>query len=164
MARGISPSAERGSPLRLAARALLIVALASLLGLAWNRFSGHGFALDSNVYVQPGDELVEAPEAKRRHESGALFVDAREQEYFEMGHVPGAVCLPEPEFDAAFARLESLLRSHFDIVVYCAGFGCEASHVVARKLKQRGVPAAVLHEGWPAWTDAGYPVSTGAQP
>ncbi len=145
-------------------RAALIVLAGALLGLGWNRFSGHGFALDANVYVRPGDEVIEAAEAKRRLERRALFIDAREQPYYEMGHVPGALCLPEPEFEAAFTRLETRLRASFDVVVYCAGFGCEASHVVARKLKARGVPAAVLHEGWPAWTDAGYPVKTGAEP
>ncbi len=145
-------------------RALLIVLVGSLLGLSWNRFSGHGFALDSNVYVRAGDEVVEVVEARRRLERGALFVDAREQPYYEMGHVPGAVCLPEPEFEAAFTRLEPELRGRLDVIVYCAGFGCEASHIVARKLKARGVPAAVLHEGWPAWTDSGYAVKTGPQP
>jgi rhodanese-related sulfurtransferase len=150
--------------MRLVARALLLTFVASLLGLAWNRFSGHGFALGANAYVRPGDEVVEAAEAKRRHETGALFLDAREQPYYEMGHVPGALCLPEPEFDAAFARLEPMLRGRFDVIVYCAGFGCEASHVVARKLKARGVPATVLHEGWPAWEDAGYPVAKGPRP
>jgi rhodanese-related sulfurtransferase len=145
-------------------RALVIAIAGSLLGLAWNRFSGHGFALGSNVYVQPGDELVEAPAAKARLERGALFLDARESAFYEMGHVPGALNLPEEDFDAAFARLEPLLRERFDVIVYCSGFGCEASHIVARKLRARGVPAAVLNEGWPAWTDAGYPVKAGAPP
>jgi len=48
--------------------------------------------------------------------------------------------------------------------VYCSGFGCEASHIVARRLRERGIPAAILHDGWPAWTDAGYPVREGAEP
>jgi len=35
---------------------------------------------------------------------------------------------------------------------------------VARKLKERGIPAVVLSEGWPAWTEAGYPTKEGAKP
>lgn len=145
-------------------RVVLIALAGSLCGLAWNAFSGHGFALTSNVYVRPGDEVVEAPLAKSLWERGALFLDAREGVFYELGHVPGALNLPEEDFEAAFARLEPVLRTRFDIVVYCSGFGCEASHIVARKLEQRGVPAAVLSEGWPAWTGEGYPVKTGAQP
>ena len=150
--------------MRLVARAAVIALAGSLLGLLWNALSGHGFALSSNVYVQPGDQVVEAPAARKLWERGALFLDAREQVYYEMGHVPGALSLPEDDFEAAFERLEPTLRARFDVVVYCSGFGCEASHIVARKLKQRGVPAAVLHEGWPAWTGEGYPVRQGAQP
>ena len=57
-----------------------------------------------------------------------------------MGHVPGALPLPEDDFDRAFATLEDRLRSHFDIIVYCSGYGCEASHIVARKLAGKRHP------------------------
>lgn len=147
-----------------AARALAIVTLGSALGLAWNATSGRGFPLRQNVFVKPDDELVEAAAAKARLEKGALFLDARPIDFYEMSHVPGALPLPEEDFDKAFAALEPRLRSSLDVIVYCAGYGCEASHLVSRKLKQRGVPAAILHEGWPAWTEAGYPVRAGKRP
>jgi rhodanese-related sulfurtransferase len=145
-------------------RVAAILAGGALLGLSWNGLSGHGFALTSNVYVKPGDELVEAVEARRRLDLGALFLDARERPFYEMSRIPGALNLPEPDFEAAFARLEPRLRGRFDVIVYCSGFGCEASHIVARKLKQRGIPAAVLNDGLPAWEDLGYPTQTGAEP
>ena len=34
----------------------------------------------------------------------------------------------------------------------------------AQLLNQKAIPAAILHEGWPAWTDAGYPTRGGDQP
>lgn len=147
-----------------AARILLIVALGSSLGLGWNAFSGRGLKLTGNVFVKEGDELVEAAAAKGRLEKGALFVDARPLDFYDMSHIPGALSLPEDQFDAAFTRIEPQLRASLDVIVYCAGFGCEASHIVSRKLKERGVPAAILHEGWPAWQDAGYPTREGKQP
>jgi rhodanese-related sulfurtransferase len=156
----LASSAVALKPARLA----LIVLIGLALGLAWNAWSGRGIALSANVFVKPGDELIEAKQAKARLDQGALFLDARPIEFYRMGHIPGALPLPEEQFDEAFARLEPLLRSRFDIVVYCAGFGCEASHIVARKLKARGVPALILHEGWPAWTDAGYPTREGDAP
>jgi rhodanese-related sulfurtransferase len=145
-------------------RILVILAAGAALGLAWNTLGGRGFALSRNAYVAEGDEQIEAAEARRRLDQGALFLDARPVAFYEMSHIPGALTLPEDDFDRAFANLEPRLRSTFDIVVYCSGFGCEASHLVARKLKQRGIPAVVLSEGWPAWTDAGYPTREGAQP
>jgi rhodanese-related sulfurtransferase len=121
-------------------------------------------ALTRNAYVREGDEEIAAKEARDRLDKGALFLDARPVAFYEMSHIPGALPLPEDDFDRACAKIEPRLRSSFDIVVYCSGFGCEASHLVARKLKERGIPAVVLSEGWPAWTEAGYPTKEGAQP
>jgi rhodanese-related sulfurtransferase len=81
---------------------------------------------------------------------------------YDLERIPGALSLPEDDFDAAFAQLQPRLRGRFDVIVYCSGFGCEASHIVARQLKERGVPAIVLLDGIPAWQDAGYPLQAGA--
>ena len=150
--------------MKLALRAALVVAAGTSLGLSWNTLSGRGFALSRNVLVKAGDELVEASEARKRLDKGALFLDARPVDFYEMSHIPGALPLPEDDFDRAFAKIEPRLRESLEVIVYCAGFGCEASHIVARKLKERGIPAAILHEGWPAWEDAGYPVKAGREP
>jgi rhodanese-related sulfurtransferase len=141
-----------------------ILAAGAALGLGFNAFSGRGFALDRSVFIQAGDESIEAAEAKARLDRGALFLDARPVDFYNMSHIPSALPLPEPEFDKYFEKLEPKLRATFNIVIYCAGYGCEASHVVARKLREKGIHAAILNEGWPAWTDAGYPTKTGAEP
>ena len=148
-------------------RLAAILAAGFVLGLGWNAWSGRGIDLRANAFIRPGETLQEIPaaEAKKRLDEGsALFLDARPRAFYEMQHIPGALPLPEDDFDAAFARLEPRLRSSFDIVVYCSGYGCEASHNVSRKLRDKGVAAVILAEGWPAWTDAGYPVREGNQP
>jgi rhodanese-related sulfurtransferase len=140
-------------------RILVLVGVGTALGLAWNALSGRGLPLAANVYLKPGEETIRAAEAKQRFDRGAaLFVDARPQMIYELQRIPGALSLPEDDFDAAFAQLSPRLRNRFDIIVYCSGFGCEASHIVARKLKEKGVPAIVLLDGIPAWQDAGYPL------
>jgi rhodanese-related sulfurtransferase len=142
---------------------ILIIGTAGILaGLGWNAASPRGFALGRSVFVQAGDEVIEAAEAKSRLEKGALFLDARPVDFWKMSHIPGSVCLPEEDFDKAYAALEPRLRATYNIVVYCAGFGCDASHVVARLLREKGIHAAILNEGWPAWTDAGFPVTSEA--
>ena len=146
--------------LRMAA----ILALGTALGLSWNSLSGHGIALSKNVFIRAEDEVIEAKEAKARLDRGALFLDARPIDFYKMEHIPGSLPLPENEFPTAFAKLEAKLRSTFDIVVYCSGWGCEASHIVAGKLRERGIHTAILHEGWPAWTDAHYPTKAGEVP
>ena len=144
-------------------RAVVLVAVGTALGLAWNALSGRGLALTKNVLVKPGDEEISTPEAKTRHEQGALFLDARPLAFYEMAHVAGALSLPEEEFDKTFTALESTLRSRFDIIVYCPAY-CEASHIVSRKLKDHGVPAAILRDGWDSWQEAGYPQRSGTAP
>ena len=116
-------------------RLAVIVATGVVAGFAWNALSGRGFVLGQSVFIQAGDEVIEAPEAKSRLDRGALFLDARPVDFYKMSHIPGALSLPEPDFDRAFAALEPRLRGHFNLVLYCAGYGCEASHIVARKLR-----------------------------
>jgi len=147
-------------------RMATIVSLAALLGLAWNAWSGRGMTLRANALIKPGEKLKEIPaaEAKRLLDQGALFLDARPQSIYEMGHIPGALPLPLEDFSTAFTRLEPTLRQRFDIVVYCAGYGCDASHELVRALRDKGVAAVILAEGWPAWQDAGYATATGAKP
>jgi len=143
---------------------LAIMGAGIAAGLLGNALSPRGFALGRSVFVQSGDEVIEAAEAKTRLDRGALFLDARPADFWKMSHIPGSVSLPEDDFDRAFAELEPRLRTSFNLVVYCSGYGCEASHIVARKLRDKGVHAAILNEGWPAWTDAGFPVTPGAHP
>jgi rhodanese-related sulfurtransferase len=147
-------------------RLMAIPAAGLALGLAWNAWSGRGIALAGNAFVREGDavEEIEAREARARLDKGALFLDARPRAFYDMSHIPGSFPLPEDDFEKAFAVLEHRLRSNFDIIVYCSGYGCEASHIVARKLAEKKIRASILHEGWPAWTDAGYLVKEGPQP
>ena len=142
------------------------MSVAVLAGLGWNAWSGRGMTLRANALIKPGEKLKEIPaaEAKDMLARGALFLDARPLDFYKMGHIPGALPLPLEDFKTAFTQLEPTLRQRFDIVVYCAGYGCDASHEVVRMLRERGVAAVILAEGWPAWTDAGYPTATGPNP
>jgi rhodanese-related sulfurtransferase len=141
-------------------RFILILVTGAGAGLLWNAASGRGFALGQSVLVQAGDELVRAADAKLLLDRGALFLDARPRDFWRMNRIPGALPLPEDDFDRALPEIEPRLRRASGIVVYCSGFGCEASHVVARRLRERGFIAAILDEGLPAWQDAGFPVDS----
>ena len=139
-------------------RFILILVTGVAAGLLWNAASGRGFALGRSVLVQAGDEVVQVADARTLLDRGALFLDARPRDFWRMSRIPGALSLPEDDFDRAFAEAEERLRRASGIVVYCSGFGCEASHIVARKLRERGLIAAILDEGLPAWQDAGLPM------
>jgi rhodanese-related sulfurtransferase len=139
-------------------RFLVILAVGASAGLSWNAWSGRGFALDRSVFAQAGDVVLKAAEARVLHERGALFLDARPRDFWRMSRIPGAIALPEDDFDKAYVEVEPQLRRAKAIVVYCSGYGCEASHVVARRLREKGFDAGILDEGLPAWQDAGLPM------
>jgi rhodanese-related sulfurtransferase len=139
-------------------RFILILVTGAAAGLLWNAAGGRGFALGRSVLVQAGDEVVVARDAKALLDQGALFLDARPRDFWRMSRIPGSLPLPEEDFDRGFVEVEPRLRRASGIVVYCSGFGCEASHIVARKLRERGFIAAILDEGLPAWQDAGLPI------
>jgi rhodanese-related sulfurtransferase len=145
-------------------RFILILVTGAGAGLLWNGASGRGFALGRSVLVPAGDELVSARDARALLDRGALFLDARPRDFWKMSRIPGALPLPEDDFDRALPEVEERLRAASGIVVYCSGFGCEASHVVARKLRERGFIAAILDGGLPAWEDAGGPVDAEPRP
>ena len=145
-------------------RLILILAASASLGFAWNTFGGRGIVLDQSVLSQAGDELVKAPAAKSLLDGGALFLDARPRDFWRVSRIPGSLSLPEEDFDRAFPEVEARLRRASTIVVYCSGYGCEASHVVARKLREKGFAAAILDEGLPAWQDAQLPLDTEKRP
>ena len=142
----------------------LIVLVGATSGFAWNSLSGKGFDLSQSVFVQAGDQLVSARNARQWLDKGALFLDARPPDFWRMSRIPGALSLPEDDFEGGFAEIESRLRQNLSLIVYCSGYGCEASHVVARQLRERGFPAVILDEGLPAWEDEGYALDTEARP
>lgn len=145
-------------------RVACIAATGIACGLVWNSLSGRGFILGQSVFVQAGDEVVSAVEAKAWLDDGALFLDARPRDFWRMHRIHGALSLPEDDFDNGFSEVEPRIRRASRIVVYCQGYGCEASHLVARTLREEGFRAVVLDEGLPAWEDAGFTLDTESRP
>jgi rhodanese-related sulfurtransferase len=99
-----------------------------------------------------------------------VWVDAREREKFEAGHLEGAVLLNEVEWwELLEANVETVLEAATagrPVVVYCGTQACEASKKIATRLRDEvGVPEVyVLKGGWPALVAAGAPTAAGAEP
>lgn len=134
--------------------ALALVLLAASLGLAQVQLLGPPMGL-LQPYRPPLAERVSPVETVTAYElyrQGALFVDARERERYEAGHVPGAV-QADPDGDLAMLPYGKV------VVVYCDGPECGASARLAARLAQlRTGKTLVMTAGWPGWLAAGYPV------
>lgn len=101
---------------------------------------------------QPVDEIdVERLESPP---GDALVLDVREPDEYALGHVPGAVNLPQADIAT---RLEELTREQPVLVVCQTGM---RSRRAAQFLKQCGFEQVVsVSGGTDAWQDAGKPVS-----
>jgi rhodanese-related sulfurtransferase len=114
-----------------------------------------------SVWVSPSYDAKSDPPTLRLAEAfdrfaskTYLFVDAREPEEYQLGHIEGAINLPFDTFDDHWAQVEPLLPKDAKIVTYCSGSECDASLMLARLLIQRyGYKnIEIFFGGWPAWT------------
>lgn len=85
------------------------------------------------------------------------IIDAREPAEFAEGRIPGAINIPPGEF---FGKVPDIVHQRLSrdlpIVVYCGGGNCDASKLVAMRLKDLGFSQTyVFEEGFTGWTKAG---------
>ena len=93
-----------------------------------------------------------------------VFVDARDEEHYQQGHIPGAYEFdpyhPEKYFDAVL----SVCQKAGQIVVYCNGGDCDDSESAAILLRDVGISNQKLFVyggGITEWTTNGLPVEAG---
>jgi len=153
---------------------IILLGVSVVLALTVNFISPRGIALigqwDTAKGVITADpqmaeerklqEIDSVAWAKEIYDKGhVLFVDARSQNNYEQGHIPGAVSLPLGQFDE---MIESFLGKHAldqPMVTYCSGRTCEDSHHLARLLLEAGfTDVRVFIDGFPGWEAEGYPV------
>ena len=160
--------------LGLGRRAFLLLALAALCAGGANllRPSGHV------VWIEDWSRFVEAKALKEgipvadlvRAKSlvdakSHLILDARLEEDFLAGHLPGARSLPAEFSPEQFEALQPYLHPGQPIMTYCSGADCDESFQLALFLRQQRFTNVVLYVGgFSLWQEAGYPVETGDTP
>lgn len=95
-----------------------------------------------------------------------VFVDARDEERFDEGHVPGALLFDHYRPGRTAGAVAPVVTDPATllVIVYCNGGQCEDSEFAARDLMQLGVPPERLRVyvgGMEAWRAAGLPVEQG---
>ncbi|MFV1984195.1 MAG: ArsR/SmtB family transcription factor [Thiohalomonadales bacterium] len=110
-----------------------------------------------NSYLTVKDSLEPIPreELLSRVRDGLVMVlDVRPAEEYAAGHVPGAVNIPLRELKH---RLEELDKNQ-EIVAYCRGPHCVLAFDAVASLRQQGLKARRMEDGYPEWKTAGLPV------
>lgn len=95
-----------------------------------------------------------------------VFVDARNDEAYEEGHIPGAFQVDNYNFDRDFPLFREDIEEAEIIVVYCGGGECSDSIYVATGLEEMGIARSrirLFEGGINAWLDEDLPVDEGRE-
>ena len=96
-----------------------------------------------------------------------VFIDARNDEHYQKGHIPGAWQFDRYHPENYLSAVLPVCQMAQQVVVYCAGGDCEDSEFAALFLRDSaqvpGEKLFVFTGGWNEWTERGLPVETGSR-
>ena len=122
-----------------------------------------------HTYLTVKDDLEPIPrtELLERVRDGLVIVlDVRPAEEYAAGHVPGAVNIPLKELEDRLDELSNLEGESREIIAYCRGPHCILAFDAVARLREEGMSARRLEDGYPEWKTAGLPIEesqSGAQ-
>jgi len=106
--------------------------------------------------AEPSISGIDINLAQKLFENGMMFIDARAEEYFFEGHIPGAIC--SDDFDSLTQKLEDLISMDDSFVVYCGDDDCGSSEDLAYELQAYGFNNIYLFKGgWKEWQNSDLP-------
>mgnify|MGYP001098808553 FL=1 len=107
--------------------------------------------------TEPRLFAITLDQALELYQKGTIFVDAREPEYYQEGHIKGAWNIPF--FLELVFKLDSLQGKDAPMVIYCSGDECGSSEDLAYELQAEGFSNLLVFKGgWTAWNTSGHPI------
>jgi rhodanese-related sulfurtransferase len=120
----------------------------------------------NGLQLVDGDTAAKLFHDPRFKQNGIVFIDARDESYYQEGHIPGAYEFDPYHPDKYFPATLPICQTAEQIVVYCNGGDCDDSETAAILLRNVGVADQKLFiyaGGIAEWTDNNLPVETGAR-
>jgi rhodanese-related sulfurtransferase len=117
-----------------------------------------------------GMQLVEGQQAQqlfrdpRLPQGTLMFIDARDEELYRAGHIPGAWEFDPYRPEKFFPAVYPLCQAAEQIVIYCNGGDCDDSESAAITLRDVGIATNKLFiyiGGFAEWATNGLPVEVG---
>lgn len=149
----------------------MILLAATVLGFIYTAATEKGiFAKSSDTIGSTASAGPHAPimvsteEAQKFfEESNALFIDARHEFDFKLGHIKGAINIPLKDFDVRKETLASVPKDK-PVIAYCDGAECNSSIELASKLHVLGFTTVkIFFGGWREWEAHHLPTETSPQ-
>ena len=156
---------------------LIILTCASIIiGLGVNAFSPTGIPLFGQWDTAKGlvnaggrcmpdtNQITDADITSTYLNSENMFVDARTEDDYIAGHIPGAVSLPVGQAEEVLFSFLDRFPPTQKLIVYCSSVECTDSHDLAEILKSYGFENVWLYpQGYSGWVKAGRPIEKGVQ-
>ncbi len=91
-----------------------------------------------------------------RNGAKALLIDARPNPKYLKGTIPSSINIPDTQIDKYIGQLDKVAKDK-EIIVFCGGWGCEKSPIVAGYLQGKGYTNVKLYQaGKPEWAGKNY--------
>lgn len=129
----------------------------TLCALSLLCYSLSSFSLEA-PYAVTGAKTVNVSEAMSLYESGAVFIDVRDDEEWAIGHIDGAIHL---DFKRDFEKLyyANGQTKGLPIVIYCNGDNClRSAYASAISVLWGYSQVYYFRSGYFAWMLADYPL------
>ena len=110
-----------------------------------------------NTYLTAKDSLdpIAATDLiKMANENLVTILDVRPIEEYSAGHLPGAINIPIEELQQHLKDF----KPEQEVVAYCRGPHCILAFDAVAQLREQGLKARRLENGFPEWKVAGLPV------
>lgn len=110
------------------------------------------------------NQVVQLFHDSRVNQNLVVFLDARDDEHYRQGHIPGAYLFDHYHPEQYLSTVWPVCTIAQQIVVYCTGGDCEDSQFAALDLAQAGIPKeklSVYIGGITEWTTNSLPVELG---
>ena len=140
----------------------MILLIALVIGLGFNQFRSNRLPLFCNWADQQAklNATISITEAARLFQQNkAVFLDARPEEFYDKGHIQGALSLPWQMVDEKCMEIMDKIPPDCTIITYCDGPACDLSHLLAEFMKDMGFEnVRVLVNGWTLWKQHKLPI------
>ncbi len=113
-----------------------------------------------NELTEPG--FISIEQVKSYMDDALTFIiDARSEEAFNKGHIPGAINIPHDRFVDYFNYLNKTVPKEALVICYCVSRTCDFSDHVAEELRILGYEnVKIFRDGMEAWEEAGFSLET----
>ena len=91
-----------------------------------------------------------------RNSVNAILIDARPEIKYQNGTIPSSLNIPDTKFEEYYSVLKDIPMDK-ELIVYCGGYNCTKSPIVAQKLKDKGYTNVKIYSGGePEWRKLSY--------